>query len=80
MRQHPAAPSSSPKHTIYSFILYSQIYAIFAICKEEEINKKSRVMPIYQKTYTYNTAKGNNVNDVFFYSRIFISVTWVDQF
>ena len=28
---YPAAPGSSPKHTIYVFIIYSQICAVFVI-------------------------------------------------
>ena len=28
---HPAAPGSTPKHTIYDFIIYSQICALFVL-------------------------------------------------
>ena len=32
---HPAALGSSPKHTIYAFIIYGQICAMFVSSKEQ---------------------------------------------
>ena len=33
---HPATLGSDPKHTIYAFIIYSQICAVFVISKERK--------------------------------------------
>ena len=44
---HPAAPGSSPKHTIYAFISYSQIVCF--ICHVKRTNIKGRVWPIFKK-------------------------------
>ena len=37
---HPAAPGSSPKHTIYAFTICSQSYAIFSTHCDKNENKQ----------------------------------------
>ena len=37
---NPAAPGSSPKHTNYASIIYSQICAIFVSCEKNENKQK----------------------------------------
>ena len=51
---HPAAPGSTPKHTIYAFIIYSQICAIivFALWEKNENKQKEAVFgPFFKKQF-----------------------------
>ena len=45
----PAAPGSSPKHTFYAFIIYSQICAIFVMWKEQNKQKEAGFGPFFKK-------------------------------
>ena len=47
-------PGLSPKHTIYTFVIYSQFCAIFVVCKEWKQTKKAEFGP-FKKMFFYLT-------------------------
>ena len=48
---HPAAPGSSPKHTIYGFI----VFVLYLSCEKDENKQKEAGFGLFKKSIRTNT-------------------------